>query len=160
MERNDNEANGLRQHLADRDLPCPGCGYNLRGLPDPVCPECRQELHLTVGLVEPRLGALIAGVGSLCAGAGAAGALLVTILIISGFFRHGLPRGSEQVLIVWLPLACVVSCGLFAVRLCRRSGRVWFRKLPADQRRGVVIAAIALPVGWFGAFLVMLMSKF
>ncbi len=115
---NDNE--GLRQHLADRDLPCPGCGYNLRGLPDPVCPECRQELQLTVGLVEPRLGALIAGVGSLCAGAGAAGALLVTILIISGFFRGGIPnRTHEQILLIWLPLACLVSCGLFAVRLVR-----------------------------------------
>ncbi len=29
-----------------RDLPCPGCGYNLRGLPSPVCPECGRRLRL------------------------------------------------------------------------------------------------------------------
>jgi hypothetical protein len=30
----------LREYLAARDAPCPRCGYNLRGLTDPVCPEC------------------------------------------------------------------------------------------------------------------------
>jgi hypothetical protein len=26
--------------LLERDIPCPGCGYNLRGLESPTCPEC------------------------------------------------------------------------------------------------------------------------
>ena len=31
----------VREYLADRDSPCPTCGYNLRGLKDEnVCPEC------------------------------------------------------------------------------------------------------------------------
>ncbi len=36
----------LRDFLAGRDVPCPACGYNLRGLAAPVCPEC--GLTLTV----------------------------------------------------------------------------------------------------------------
>lgn len=27
----------------DEDIPCPGCGYNLRGLTVPRCPECGNE---------------------------------------------------------------------------------------------------------------------
>ncbi len=30
--------------LTDRDLPCPRCGYNLRGLTGDVCPECGNAL--------------------------------------------------------------------------------------------------------------------
>jgi hypothetical protein len=26
--------------LAEHDVPCPRCGYNLRGLGEPLCPEC------------------------------------------------------------------------------------------------------------------------
>jgi len=31
-------------YFADKDVACPYCGYNLRGLTDEVCPEC--ELYL------------------------------------------------------------------------------------------------------------------
>jgi hypothetical protein len=31
--------------LADRDLPCERCGFNLRGLPSPICPECGAEVR-------------------------------------------------------------------------------------------------------------------
>ncbi len=33
-------------HLADHDIPCPNCKYNLRGVGQPVCPECGR----TVGM--------------------------------------------------------------------------------------------------------------
>ncbi len=36
----------LAVYLAERDVPCPGCGYNLRGLTEATCPECAQQLHL------------------------------------------------------------------------------------------------------------------
>jgi hypothetical protein len=36
----DEEVGGLRDNLADRDSPCPGCGYSLRGLTGDTCPEC------------------------------------------------------------------------------------------------------------------------
>src|ERR1051325_7393112 len=39
----------LPAFLADRDAPCPCCGYNLRGLNDTRCPECATALSLGIG---------------------------------------------------------------------------------------------------------------
>jgi hypothetical protein len=47
----------LRDFLADRDQPCPGCGYNLRGVQEPVCPECGRTLELA--LARPARGWLL-----------------------------------------------------------------------------------------------------
>lgn len=41
----------LRRFLADRDQPCPECGYNLRDLQTSICPECGESL--TVESFEP-----------------------------------------------------------------------------------------------------------
>lgn len=49
----------LLDFLSDHDACCPSCGYNVRALTRPVCPECRQQLTLTVGVVNLRLGWLL-----------------------------------------------------------------------------------------------------
>lgn len=36
----------LREYLAARDTPCPGCTYNLRGLAGHACPECGRSITL------------------------------------------------------------------------------------------------------------------
>lgn len=33
-------------HLADHDIPCPHCKYNLRGVGQPVCPECGRAVEM------------------------------------------------------------------------------------------------------------------
>ncbi|MEO1716445.1 MAG: hypothetical protein AAFR76_04975 [Planctomycetota bacterium] len=38
------DADQIKAYLADRDVPCPRCGYNLRGVADPTCPECAGEI--------------------------------------------------------------------------------------------------------------------
>jgi len=38
----------LGAFLASRDVPCWGCGYNLRGVVDPTCPECGRPLELAI----------------------------------------------------------------------------------------------------------------
>ena len=38
----------LRSYLASRDVPCPRCGYNLRGSQDSVCSECGETIELGV----------------------------------------------------------------------------------------------------------------
>lgn len=50
----------LLAFLRERDVPCPACGYNLRNLTRPQCPECRKELVLAVGLRKPRFGWFLA----------------------------------------------------------------------------------------------------
>jgi len=70
----------LQDYLADRDEPCPRCGYNLRGLQSARCPECGDPLRLKVGLVEPRLAPYIATLVALCFGCG--GSLLFIVLAL------------------------------------------------------------------------------
>ncbi len=60
----------LNQFLAERDLPCPLCAYNLRGLTSGACPECGSEVELSVGLSEPRMGAFVTGAVGLASGLG------------------------------------------------------------------------------------------
>src|SRR5262245_32338920 len=50
----------LLQYVRERDVRCPRCDYNLRNLSQPVCPECREDLRLTVGLERLRIAGLIA----------------------------------------------------------------------------------------------------
>lgn len=50
------DAGPLREFLANRDLPCPACCSNLRGLIADTCPECGAPLHLSVSTTGPRLG--------------------------------------------------------------------------------------------------------
>ncbi|HEV7298939.1 MAG TPA: hypothetical protein VGN72_06195 [Tepidisphaeraceae bacterium] len=52
----------LLAFLREHDAACPVCGYNLRALTRPVCPECGHELVLTVGAARVRLGWLMAAV--------------------------------------------------------------------------------------------------
>ncbi len=42
--------NPLALFLTEHDVPCPNpkCGFNLRGLKDATCPECREPLSLTI----------------------------------------------------------------------------------------------------------------
>lgn len=72
----------LRSFLAERDAPCPSCGYNLRGLTGSFCPECDQALVLRVGLVEPRLAGWVAGLVGLAMGAGFSGLLVIYWLTV------------------------------------------------------------------------------
>jgi hypothetical protein len=52
----------LLEFLREHDAACPLCGYNLKSLTRPVCPECGQELVLTVGAARLRLGWLMTAV--------------------------------------------------------------------------------------------------
>jgi hypothetical protein len=75
--------------LRDRDIPCPLCGYNLRHLTTPRCPECGQELCLAVAAVEPFLKAWITLAASAAASAG------IGILLLLVILREGWPGGNH-----------------------------------------------------------------
>lgn len=85
----------LRTFLAERDLPCPLCGYNLRALTADRCPECGSEVEITVGLTEPRIAAFIAGVVGLAAGVGFNTLMLFWLAWMRLFEGRGSPGLNE-----------------------------------------------------------------
>src|SRR5690242_19299363 len=77
----DGDADLLIRFLAERDAPCPTCGYNLRNLQGTRCPECGDDLVLKVNVADARLAPLISGLVGLSAGAGLNGLLVLYGLI-------------------------------------------------------------------------------
>ena len=77
-----------QQHLVhllqDRDIPCPRCGSNLRGLENNRCPGCESELTLSLSPVKWHLGPWIAAMAVLSASAGL-GLLFLVAVIAKGW---------------------------------------------------------------------------
>lgn len=125
----DTDESSLRAFLSSRDVPCPGCGYNLRGLPSEVCPECRQVLRLTVQLAEPRLGPFLCGAIGLGGGIGFNG--LILGWETSEWLSRGWPRLHREALPLVVSL-CVLSVLLWIWLRCRswirrqHAGLQWF----------------------------------
>lgn len=75
----------LKQFLANRDAPCPNCGYNLRNLQKATCPECGHAIRLNVGLVDPKPFNFILGLFSLFVAIGFYLLLLSCVLAMKFF---------------------------------------------------------------------------
>lgn len=123
----------LREFLTGRDVPCPGCSYNLRDLPGDRCPECGQELALGVRLAEPRLAALLTGLIGLSAGAGLNGLLVIYFFVVLLFRRQYGGYGT----FLW-----VNSTGLVVMAAALVAWlRYWRRIRPAPPYRRWLLAA-------------------
>lgn len=132
------EAQLLREYLAQNDCACPGCGYNLRMLESNRCPECAMEVQLGVQLVEARLGALIVGVVAMAAGAGF-GALIFIIGLIETWGRSW-GSNDTQMFAIFGGVAVVHGLGLWVWLRCWKRVRKW----PA--RMWVALACWLLPL--------------
>ena len=142
----------LRLYLAPRDLPCPGCGYNLRGLAADACPECNQAITLRVNLAEPRQGEFIAGLLGLALGIGFSVAFLSMGLIF--YLNYGAASGVLADL--WpLPLNLLVESAALAAWI---RGRRRFRRLPPGTRKVLVAACWLLSIGLAAYFFAIAMS--
>ncbi len=151
---------GLRVFLAERDVACPNCGYNLRGLKGDTCPECSQRLVLSVALENPVSRAWLACILPLWISGGAFGLGGLIVLAVAGEqFVRDLRRGSNSEETFWFliyPLVIAAVMLTAAVLLTRRRGRRW---LAAKANRAPLvvtcIAAGAVPVlvwaGWLYA---------
>lgn len=141
----------LAQFLAARDVPCPGCGYNLRGLTAARCPECAQELALRVNLQEPRLAGFIAGLVALAAGTGFSGMLLVYALL-----RLATSGGPRQ---WWVPFFVVTALGFLIEGACLTGWlalRARIRRATPGRRIAAVIGCWLLTVVNLGTFLLLI----
>ena len=117
----------LRAFLAERDVPCPLCGYNLRALTTEKCPECGSEVEVTVGLTEPRMAAFIAGLVGLAAGLGFCALLLMWVA-----WMHTVGLGGPGLNQVWVLPFGVVALGV-ALRVWL-SMRKRIRMMPRHRR--------------------------
>ena len=87
--KNDDESM-LFEWLRERDVECPLCRYNLRGLTAPRCPECGNGLRLSVALLDPYAKAWVTLATIAC---GSAGMGLFFLCII---LRAGMPPENLQ----------------------------------------------------------------
>src|SRR4051812_4802203 len=76
----------LVEFVADRAVACRACGYTLRRLTSPRCPECGLSLRLTLRPAEPVARAWITLTALLCAAAGV-GVLFAMMLARRGWDR-------------------------------------------------------------------------
>jgi len=76
------ETRMLLEFVRHRDVPCPLCGYNLRNLTTPRCPECQNALRLSVGLYELRVGWLVATLTP-CTFSGICAAMLLVPIVLA-----------------------------------------------------------------------------
>lgn len=151
MSTDGEETRALRAYLAERDCPCPNCGYNLRGLAGERCPECNQALRLGVELGEPGVGRFLAVLLPLAIAGGAFAIGLSIIVVISGV-ENRWPVGRERPLLIFYPGLVAAALLTPAGWLIRRRGRAWLRGLSRDAARRVVFAAVlagvAAPALW------------
>ncbi len=117
-----NDGRLLLEFLQGRDMPCPACGYNLRDLPSPVCPECREALRLQVGCQRARFGIFLAVLAP-CIFSGICALFLLVPIVIS--------RGNAPAGILALD-AFGLSSGLAGLVLIRKREQ-FIRKSTADQ---------------------------
>jgi hypothetical protein len=116
----------LLDFLRDYDAACPLCGYNLKSLTRPFCPECRQELTLAVGVLRLRMRWLFFAVApGFFSGIAAC---FVSIPTTAIYFEDGV--------IVWPLVGAVLfgwcSCA-FAIMLATRRHR--FLAQPPNRQR-------------------------
>jgi hypothetical protein len=137
----------LLDFLREHDAPCPVCGYNLRALTRPICPECGHELALTVGAPQLRLGWLLAAVAP---GFFSGIAALFLLIPIVGRLLFGDGRMSPVLnaldLFGW-------SSGLFAILLARN--RLRFIAQPRPRQRWYALAIWLVHVAALGLFIIL-----
>lgn len=124
--------------LSERDVQCPVCQYNLRGLIRPRCPECGTALRLTVGTVDAYAGTWIAMTCTLFSVGG------VGVLFIYACGRDGAPQFSHfwQGACFYGVMACAPASAV-AIFFRRRFQRL---SMPVQRLISLTIMALALLV--------------
>jgi hypothetical protein len=145
------ESELLREYLANRDAPCPGCGYNLRGLAGGVCPECNLRSALSVISREPPWRTWIlalAGLWLLPAGA----LLLLSFLSWASLAEDIHFSGDDYLKFFVTPGALLLGFSAIAAWLAGRQGRSRLAGLKRSVRLKSVVfiwmAAATVYAAW------------
>ncbi len=124
------ESQLLKSLLAARDIACPVCGYNLRAIVSPNCPECGAKLDLRIGSGDLKLGAWLVALLALAVGLGFTS--IVGVIVAAGQTIYGGPWDYVlPVLYVLAVASAVFGVGLWGLIARRR--KFWKRR-PEVQR--------------------------
>jgi hypothetical protein len=148
----------LRAYLAERDAPCPGCTYNLRGVTGDECPECGTRIEL--GLVDRSLRKLLWWFVFICSATiGIAESLNGFTGLAFASDTYGYPTTTGSWL-SWISVAGQASVGVVAavcaaLLLCgpRRAGRRHLRImliLASLYGSGWMVNAVFWTGRWWG----------
>lgn len=154
------DADELRVYLAERDAPCPRCGYNLRGVTAEACPEC--GCPLAIGLSDPAIPRLLWWFALLCAATIAVGEGINGAMgLRNAAFNWGYP-GDVGAWLVWITVSgqCAVAivAAVLLVRLLvgqHRSGRRSLRLMliiAGMYSFGWIVNAVFQAVQWLIAW--------
>ena len=145
----DTDAVGLLlEFLRDRDVNCPGCGYNLRDLTQPQCPECEQSVTLCVSVPpSPVLPLVVTVAPGIFSG-------IMTILLCFFAVIGGAPIG-QMPWFVWLLLGFGAASGVTALFVSVKA-RAFVRQ---PIHRQFTWAAVAWSVH-LAAFMILLAAMF
>lgn len=109
--------------LRDRDVVCPVCRYNLRGLSEPRCPECGHELRLRIGVADFSMGPWITAFAACTPGAG------ITFVLLLFTLDSGPPGpGTQGVLFFIGYWWCIATLFMAIALLCLRRRFVRLRR--------------------------------
>lgn len=137
----------LATYLANRDVPCPSCGYNLRNLAASNCPECGEPLELR--LTPPN--ALNARYLACVLAMGGAWSVMTTILALvtpaavqgwTGSWNTG-----ERFLFSYYPAFITLASSVGLALLLPRRGQRWFRCGPGAARTMLTTLCVTTSVG-------------
>lgn len=148
----------LTEWLADRDQPCPVCGYNLRSCSLPKCPECGVPIRVSVTSEDPSPGGWLLAVISctLAAGFDLIGSLIFVSMVTYFSIAETVPPPSARLMLIAMLASMLVPGVLCAVGLILllRKRRTWRRLIPRSRwRRGfAVLVIVALPHILIGLF--------
>ena len=134
----------LSLYLRDHDADCTVCGYGLRGLTAPVCPECGAGIELGVRATDARLRLWITGLVSLSLPTGFFSILLLFIGVGSLAGRTTPPLDEMWPMIAGAVLGSLAIALLIVLR--RR-----FRATPTAAR-ATLVAAAGLVMGGLAAY--------
>lgn len=101
--------------LAQREIPCPRCGYNLHALSTAQCPECGEGLVLKVGARQMRYGAYLTTLVAMLL-PGGLGVLLVIAFMQNGMDMFIYTDISEKLTMGGFVLSLVLSINLLILR--------------------------------------------
>jgi hypothetical protein len=138
----------LLDFLREHDAACPVCGYNLRALTRPICPECGHELVLTVGAAARlRLGWLLAAVAP-----GFFSGIAACFVLVPIVGRLAFGDGKWSPVLNALDLFGWCS-GLFAIVIAKKRSR--FLAQPRARQRWWALGIWFVHVAALGLFILL-----